>query len=715
MAATSPLAGGAIAVSGTHSLNHATIHDTIISLGGEIAKTVNPGIAALISTQADVDKQSTKVKAAMMYQIPIVSMDWLDQCVLTNADQPSAPYLLLASTSTTAPAPALRQGRSKHPAVPVASPVITPPVPAASQPSTLPVRKGCAKKAVISPNPSPVLAPISPPTMVPVTSKAKGKKRAASPGLPPPPPAAPEPKKPKTAVTIAQFGEARVTKGVVIPLDEYCPHSSYTVYVDDGGLVYDAALNQTNASHNNNKYYRIQLLHNQGHYQTWTRWGRVGDRGATATLGNGSFQDALKHFEKKFKDKSGLQWRDRASEPKSGKYAYLERSYEPDSDVEDDETSKVKGGAVAKPPPLPKTTLPLPVQSLLQLIFNRSFMAAAMSDLNYDSEKLPLGKLSKANIARAFQSLKDLAALLNAGGGNGHDIEECSNRYYSLIPHNFGRSRPPVIDADLLKKELDLLDSLHDMKEATELMKKDLNASEQIHPLDRQFSGLGLQEMTPLDPAAQEFQQLEAYLVNTRGSTHKVNFQVQDIFRIQRNGEFERFDKSPFANIASDRRLLWHGSRATNFGGILSQGLRIAPPEAPVSGYMFGKGIYLADMSSKSANYCCSYNSGGHALLLLCEAELGSPMHELTAASYSAGEDAIAKGSVSTWGKGMEAPLKWKDAGCVNPTLKGVSMPDTSKMPGKTKVPGAYLQYNEFITYDVAQVRLRYLFRVKMD
>jgi len=45
------------------------------------------------------------------------------------------------------------------------------------------------------------------------------------------------------------------------------------------------------------------------------------------------------------------------------------------------------------------------------------------------------------------------------------------------------------------------------------------------------------------------------------------------------------------------RRLLWHGSRATNFGGILSQGLRIAPPEAPVSGYMFGKGIYLADMS----------------------------------------------------------------------------------------------------------------------
>lgn len=31
------------------------------------------------------------------------------------------------------------------------------------------------------------------------------------------------------------------------------------------------------------------------------------------------------------------------------------------------------------------------------------------------------------------------------------------------------------------------------------------------------------------------------------------------------------------------------GSRLTNFMGILSQGLRIAPPEAPATGYMFGK------------------------------------------------------------------------------------------------------------------------------
>lgn len=63
----------------------------------------------------------------------------------------------------------------------------------------------------------------------------------------------------------------------------------------------------------------------------------------------------------------------------------------------------------------------------------------------------------------------------------------------------------------------------------------------------------------------------------------------------------------------------------------------------------FGKGVYLADMASKSANYCCSSISNGHALLLLCEAELGDPMQKLFDASYSAGEDAKAMGALSTW------------------------------------------------------------------
>jgi poly [ADP-ribose] polymerase len=120
-------------------------------------------------------------------------------------------------------------------------------------------------------------------------------------------------------------------------------------------------------------------------------------------------------------------------------------------------------------------------------------------------------------------------------------------------------------------------------------------------------------------------------------------------------------------------------------------------------------------MASKSANYCNSHASGGHALLLLCEAELGDPMQTLTDASFDAGESALAQGLLSTWGQGMTGPKGWMDAACVHSSLKGVKMPDTvTEPPGDTNVDDADLMYNEYICYNVDQVRLRYLLRVKM-
>ncbi len=70
--------------------------------------------------------------------------------------------------------------------------------------------------------------------------------------------------------------------------------------------------------------------------------------------------------------------------------------------------------------------------------------------------------------------------------------------------------------------------------------------------------------------------------------------------------------------------ILWHGSRLTNFVSIISQGLRIAPIEAPDTGYIFGKGVYFADMVSKSANYCFTSRQNNTGLMLLCEVALGN-------------------------------------------------------------------------------------------
>ncbi|KAE8371076.1 poly polymerase catalytic domain-containing protein [Aspergillus bertholletiae] len=520
-------------------------------------------------------------------------------------------------------------------------------------------------------------------------------------------------KKPKDAQKMG-------SKTLNVPVDEACYLSGFSVYIDPAGLIWDATLNQTVSANNANKFYRIQLLVDKAgsNFKAWTRWGRVGEIGQYNLFGNGTIDEAQRQFQKKFKDKSGLSWDDRLNTPKKGKYTFIERNYEEDSDDEEDATEK----KTDEKKPEVKSELPEQVQDLMSFIFNQSHFLSTMASMDYDAKKLPLGKLSKRTLRQGFLTLKELSELIadpnlaatQYGTSFNAAAEDLSNQYFTTIPHVFGRNRPPVLNSDLhIKKEIELLEALTDMEVANGIMKESRDA-DTINQLDRQFQSLKMQEMTPLDHSSAEFIELEKYLNQTRASTHNFRYNVINIFRIERDGENDRFNASQYANLKnSDRRLLWHGSRSTNFGGILSQGLRIAPPEAPVSGYMFGKGVYFADMSSKSANYCCSYNSGGMGLLLLCDVELGDPMLELDYSNYNAGEDAKKDGKIATLGKGRTVPAGWKDAGCVNQQLQGVEMPDVSA--SSMIVSAQSLMYNEYIVYDVAQIRQKYLFQVHMN
>ncbi|KAJ9139352.1 hypothetical protein NKR23_g7915 [Pleurostoma richardsiae] len=702
-AAKPPLDGCCVVFSGTfRGTSQSALQGQTTAMGGSTASTVTKEATHLVTTQADYDKPSAKVKTAKDLGIHIVDVQWLQDCVSTSSREAEGRYSFGTINGTTPNGGAAANSASASSAPPAKRP-------GAAQ---APAATNGAKKRQAPPTASPDQADRDGDGGD--KAQAKKKKKLAE----------------ADQDEERQFGEGQIAKSrdVRIPLDEGCPLISYSVYIDpDDGVIWDASLNQTNATANNNKFYRVQLLVNGPgtHYQTWTRWGRVGDRGQTATLGNGSLEDAKRHFQKKFKDKSGLKWEDRTATPVKGKYTFIERSYNDDSDDDgDDENDSARAGGKSKDggqEPL-KCTLSPPVQRLMELIFNQQYFANNMSDLNYDTKKMPLGKLSRATILKGFQTLKDLSNLLTDPGLAAEynapfpvAKENLSNAYFSLIPHAFGRNRPPIIsDQQMVKKEIELLENLADMKDAADIMKADLVTKETMHPLDRHYRGLGMEEMTPLDHESSEYKFLEEYLKETRGHTHVANYSIHSIFRIERQGEHDRFE-SAFGHQPKDRRLLWHGSRVTNFGGILSQGLRIAPPEAPVTGYMFDKGIYLADMSSKSANYCYSGISGGNALLLLCEAELGSPVQELLNAQYDAGATARAQNLWSTWGKGRTGPKAWKDASCVHPSLRGVMMPDIAKAkPGDTNCLGATLQYNEYICYDVAQVRLRYLFQVKM-
>ncbi len=59
---------------------------------------------------------------------------------------------------------------------------------------------------------------------------------------------------------------------------------------------------------------------------------------------------------------------------------------------------------------------------------------------------------------------------------------------------------------------------------------------------------------------------------------------ISQVYKLNRHGESSKYKQF---KTFDNRLLLWHGSRTTNYAGILSQGLRIAPSEAPSVCTMF--------------------------------------------------------------------------------------------------------------------------------
>uniref|UniRef100_A0A673B566 Poly [ADP-ribose] polymerase n=1 Tax=Sphaeramia orbicularis TaxID=375764 RepID=A0A673B566_9TELE len=452
---------------------------------------------------------------------------------------------------------------------------------------------------------------------------------------------------------------------------------------------------QTNLQFNNNKYYLIQLLEDDSSkaYSVWMRWGRVGKVGQNSlTACGGDLLKAKDIFKKKFLDKTKNEWEHRASfEKVAGKYDMVMMDYSTDQKASVDSAPKKK-----------TSNLDVKVQSLLELICDLKAMEECVLEMKFDTRKAPLGKLTSEQIRAGYTALKRIEDCLKKKGSNRELLEAC-NQFYTRIPHDFGLKTPPVIRTEEeLKEKIELLEALSDIQIAVKMVQSSEASDE--HPLDRQYKSMQC-KLQPLDTNTKEYQVIEKYLQSTHASTHRdYTMTVLDIFSVDRAGESDNF-----LSQLHNRTLLWHGSRLTNWVGILSKGLRVAPPEAPVTGYMFGKGIYFADMSSKSANYCfANQQSNNIGMLLLCEVALGDS-NELLDADYEANN--LPPGKHSTKGLGQTGPDPKNSV-----ILDGVIVPmGPGVKTGAGKTSGYSLLYNEFIVYNPAQTRMRYLLRVQFN
>ncbi|NXE55409.1 PARP3 polymerase, partial [Casuarius casuarius] len=340
-------------------------------------------------------------------------------------------------------------------------------------------------------------------------------------------------------------------------VDGLCPPSR--VYED-----YDCTLNQTNIGANNSKFCIIQLIEHGGAYSTWNRWGCVGEVGQSRLVPFTSLEAAKKDFEKKFREKTKNSWAARETfVAQSGKYTLIEVQPGAGQEVEVSlKVDDVDGGKVSKRQVLP-CTLDKATQDLVSLIFSNDMFRDAMQTMNIDVKKMPLGKLTKQQIAKGFEALEELEAALGEQPARAARLEQLSSRFYTIIPHNFGRARPPPINShDLLRAKKDMLLVLADIEVAQSLQAQKVKGEEEEvpHPLDQDYALLCCQ-LSLLDPASPEYKLIENYVTQTGNK-----LQILNIWEVDREGEDELFKAH---DHLAHRRLLWHGTNVAVIAAIL--------------------------------------------------------------------------------------------------------------------------------------------------
>lgn len=240
--------------------------------------------------------------------------------------------------------------------------------------------------------------------------------------------------------------------------------------------------------------------------------------------------------------------------------------------------------------------------------------------------------------------------------------------YYSTIPHKLPRDIRQIEDDWDIVKVGEEIDHLQDLEDAlnTNVGKVDMSLSDMLGSL-----GVAVEEARPdAESLVREF------VESTESRHHYVELKTKSVWRVEHKSLTRRFQVNC---QVSNMKLLFHGSRTPNFVGLLSRGFLIRPPGVPLTGSMFGNGIYFADQSTKSTQYCSGgyMSSGGKGwpmYLILAEVKLGRIKEEHRAQSHY---NRAPRGYDSVMG-----------------------------------VKGSSLLHNEYIIYDPAQADIRYVAEV---
>lgn len=319
---------------------------------------------------------------------------------------------------------------------------------------------------------------------------------------------------------------------------------------------------------------------------SFSQWGRTGtDRGHNKLTAHGrSKESAKKEFFEVYLDKTGNAWANRKQfVKKPGKFNVVDIDLSGGDDPFADDAADANAPSQSK--------LPQPIQDLMKIFFDIAQIKKTLLSMEIDLDKMPLGKLSRAHIQSGYDVLTEIQEAIAQTPPKESLLLALSNKFYTIIPHE---GHPKILNTtEQIKDKIEMVETLLEIEVATKMLKQSKEegaadgqgaaaaaaAGQSNDPIDVHYRQLKT-DMVVVDRSSDDFQLIQKYITNTHAPTHTTyTLDLLEAFEVDRHGEGERF--STFENDPN-RMLLWHGSRTTNFVGILSQGLRIAPPEAPV-------------------------------------------------------------------------------------------------------------------------------------
>ncbi len=190
--------------------------------------------------------------------------------------------------------------------------------------------------------------------------------------------------------------------------------------------------------------------------------------------------------------------------------------------------------------------------------------------------------------------LKDAQSLINQIGGSVEGCNQILLKLFVVIPRKMQNVQEMLAHThkeipEIIQREQDLLDVLRFK------CKQNVQKGKTATPSETILDALGI---TIRECTYGENQQILKHLGKESQKYFKRAFRVQNIQTERRFYEW----MSENGYTKKDIHCYFHGSKNQNYLGLLSEG-PLLNPDAPITGKMFGYGIYLAPRAKKSINY----------------------------------------------------------------------------------------------------------------